>query len=189
MKATRIILTLAIATLIFFASATTAYAQMLNPTWIAGNLYQLTVNGCNDPIIINLPDPSLVPLRSPDVTFLVRTNVSGIPLDFDDTYDKNGHIVEAWLATPGSSNHAWDIRGFFNIRYNYMSDYPCTFVTVIDFTGEVTVVTVKCLPLTSTTIYGWKSAVSWWPRRYTQGHRFQQPTQGPAVPSRSGLFI
>jgi|SRR5271165_2184684 len=140
MKATRIILTLAIATLIFFASATTAYAQMLNPTWIAGNLYQLTVNGCNDPIIINLPDPSLVPLRSPDVTFLVRTNVSGIPLDFDDTYDKNGHIVEAWLATPGSSNHAWDIRGFFNIRYNYMSDYPCTFVTVIDFTGEVTVV-------------------------------------------------
>ena len=74
------------------------------------------------------------------MTFLVPTKLTGIPLDFDDKYDRNGRIVEGWLATPGSSNHAVDIRGLFAVRYNYLSDYPCTFVTVIDFTGEVTVV-------------------------------------------------
>ena len=140
MKARRITLTLAIATLIFSASATTAYAQLLFPSYILGNLYQVQVNGCNDPIIINLPTPIIVPLTSPGVTFLVPTKLTGIPLDFNDLYDPNGFIVEAWLATPGSSNHAVDIRGLQNVKYNYLSDYPCTFVTVIDFTGEVTVV-------------------------------------------------
>ena len=93
MRAIRIIVTLAIATLIFCASATTVYAQ----EYITGNLYHVLVNGCNDPIIQNLPDPSLVPLRYPDVTFLVPTYFNGIPLDFNDVYLNSGNLVELWL--------------------------------------------------------------------------------------------
>jgi len=136
MKATRIIITIAIATLIFCASATTAYAQ----SYIAGNLYRVGVNGCGDPIILNLPDPSLVPPRSPDVTFLVATDLKGIPLDFNDTYSQYGLLTEAWLTHGRPFYSVKNVMGVRNIQYSYLSDYPCTYVSVIDLTGEVTVV-------------------------------------------------
>jgi hypothetical protein len=62
MKATRIIVTLALAVLIFCALATTAYAQ----TYITGNLYRVHTpldpndpdhTGCNAPINTQGPYP------------------------------------------------------------------------------------------------------------------------------------
>jgi hypothetical protein len=136
MKATRLIITLAIATLIFCASATTAYAQ----SYIAGNLYQVkTPGGCSDPIASQQPGPRFVPNRSPDVTFLVRTYFDGIPLDFDDTYPNSSLLTEAWL-THGS-NPAINVMGLPEIQYSDLSDYPCTYVSLIDITGIVTVST------------------------------------------------
>jgi hypothetical protein len=136
MKATRIILILAIATLIFCASATTAYAQL----YITGNLYRVQLDpnlGCADPITHQPPDPTLVPPRNPDVTFLVPTFLNGIPLDFNDVYWQNGLIADVWL-THGS-NPAINVMGLRRIKYHDLSDFPCTYVSVIDFTGMVTV--------------------------------------------------
>jgi hypothetical protein len=137
MKATRLIITLVIATLIFCASATTAYAQL----YITGNLYRVQLDpnlGCADPITHQLPDPTLVPPRNPDVTFLVPTFLNGIPLDFNDKYWENGLRTDVWL-THGS-NPAINVMGLRHIKYTNLSDYnPCTYVSVIDFTGMVTV--------------------------------------------------
>src|SRR6516164_4034321 len=97
MKATRIVVTLALAVLVCGVFATTAYAQA---GLITGNLYRVYTpfdpnhphhTGCRAPINNEIPDRRFVPHRNPDVEFLVPTFFDGIPLDFDDTY-------------PGSSN-------------------------------------------------------------------------------------
>jgi hypothetical protein len=144
MKATRIILTLVIATLIFCASATTAYAQ----SYINGNLYRVYTpfdpnhphhTGCNAPINHNNPDPSFVPHRAPDMTFSVRTYFTGIPLDFDNAYPKSSTIAEAWLTH--SPNKAINAMGLPDIAYSPLSGYCDEYTALIDITGWVKVVT------------------------------------------------
>jgi len=144
MKATRMFVILALAVL-FCALTTTAYAQ----SYINGNLYRVYLSpysdqnpmatGCNDPVITGLPSPHLVPMRHPDITFSVATNYKGIPLDFDDTYPKSGLMAEAWL-THGS-NPSYNVLGLPMYAYSDLADYPCTYVSVIDITGFVTVTT------------------------------------------------
>jgi len=143
MKATRIVVTLALAVLFFFALTTTAYAQ----NYINGNLYRVYVSpyndgnpmatGCNDPIITAMPSPHLVPMRHPDITFSLATTYSGIPVGFDDTYPKSSLMAEAWL-THGS-NPSYNVLGLPMYTYSPLADYPCTYVSVIDITGFVSV--------------------------------------------------
>jgi hypothetical protein len=146
MKATRIILILALAVLTFCALATTAYAQ----NYITGNLYRVYVSpyndgnpmatGCSDPIITALPSPHLVPMRQPDITFVLATNYLGIPLDFDDTYPKSGMMAEAWLTHGSNPSH--NVLGLPMYMYANLSDYnPCTYVSVIDIAGFASVTT------------------------------------------------
>jgi hypothetical protein len=145
MKATRIILILAIATLIFCASATTAYAQA---GYITGNLYRVYTpfdpnhphhTGCKAPINTQGPFPKFVPDTNPDVIFLVPTFFDGIPLDFDDAYWQNGSIVDVWL-THGS-NPATNVWGLPEIKYDFLSLYCDQYLSLIDLTGMVTVFT------------------------------------------------
>src|SRR5271165_4096164 len=102
MKAIRITLILAIATLILCALAPTAYAQ----AYLAGNIYRIFTpydpndpndTGCNAPVNKNAPDPSLVPNRSPDALFLVATYFGGIPLDFDSSYPGSSLVAHSWF--------------------------------------------------------------------------------------------
>jgi hypothetical protein len=146
MKATRIVVTLALAVLFLGVLATTAYAQ----NYIAGNLYRLYVSpyndgnpmatGCNDPMIWQV-SPSLVPMRHPDITFMVATNYTGIPLDFDDMYPKSGLMAEAWLTHGSNPSH--NVLGLSMYRYSDLSAPrpTCDYISVIDITGFVSVTT------------------------------------------------
>jgi len=146
MKATRIVVILALAVL-FCALTTTAFAQ----NYINGNLYRVYVSpysdgnpmatGCNDPIIWDLPSPHLVPMRHPDITFSVKTDYSGIPLDFDSSYPKSSEMAEAWL-THGS-NPSYNVLGLPMYTYSNLSvgKPTCDYVSVIDITGFVSVKT------------------------------------------------
>jgi hypothetical protein len=80
-----------------------------------------------------------VPDRSPDVTFLVPTYLDGIPLDFNDKYPGSSNVTDAWL-THGS-NPAVNIFGLPKFKYSRLSRDCDDYLSLIDFTGVVTVFT------------------------------------------------
>ncbi len=142
MKAIRIIVTFAIATVILAALAPTAYAQ----AYLAGNIYRILTpfdpndpdhTGCNAPVNHNPPDPSLVPDRSPDALFLVATYFGGIPLDFDSSYPGSSLVAHSWFFH--GSHPAYYLVGPADIQYEDLSEYCDQYSTLIDITGWVSV--------------------------------------------------